>query len=100
MSDERARPGPGAGSTTEKITAAAAQRHQDLAQDTARHRQDVVARAVGLAPSGGRSLWLWIVGRCPLGCGGSHVHRGWPAGGLLRRAGCTTWSRLGGGPGE
>lgn len=45
-----------------------------------------VARAVGLAPSAGRTHWAWVVARCPY-CGGSHLHRGGPQGGL-RRAGC------------
>lgn len=47
---------------------------------------EVIARGVGLAPSGARALWAWIVGRCPY-CGQPHLHRGGPAGGL-RRAGC------------
>jgi len=59
------------------------------AQDSATDRPSApIARAVGLAPSGGRTLWLWVVGRYPIpGCGGNHAHRGGPNGGL-RRAGC------------
>lgn len=54
---------------------------------SAPHRQAApVARAVGPAPSGACTLWLWIVGRCVF-CGGAHAHRGGPKGGLCR-AGC------------
>jgi hypothetical protein len=45
-----------------------------------------VARGIGLAPSGARKLWLWIVGSCVF-CAGAHAHRGGPKCGV-RRAGC------------
>jgi hypothetical protein len=48
--------------------------------------REVIAPGVGLKPSGVRLFWAWVVARCPY-CGGSHLHRGGPKGGL-RRAGC------------
>lgn len=51
-----------------------------------RRLRHVTARAVGLAPCGGRLRWAWIVARCPF-CSGSHLHRGGRDGGI-RRAGC------------
>lgn len=69
---------PGIAATAKKLD------HQD---SIPADRQDApVARAVGLVPSGGRTLWAWVVGRCPF-CAGSHMHRGGSRGGL-RRAGC------------
>ncbi len=80
MTQTKQRPGNGG-------RGAATDRGRSGADDTAPWRQSVpLARAVGLAPSGARKLWLWIVGRCDF-CGGAHAHRGGPKGGV-RRAGC------------
>jgi len=87
------RSGPEGNRAAPKITAAA--KPQDHRQPSREDHPPVPhAAAVGLPPCGERTLWLWIVGRCPLGCGGSHAHRGGRAGGI-RRAGCDRgWYRV------
>jgi hypothetical protein len=59
---------------------------RDQATDPRKRNPKARQSAVGLAPSGARKLWLWIVGRCVY-CGGAPAHRGGAKCGV-RRAGC------------
>lgn len=76
---------PQSPATAQTVPAPQDDQHRQDSRD-GRHRQPVVARAVGLPPCGARGYWAWVVGRCPY-CAGSHLHRGGHNGGV-RRAGC------------
>ncbi len=87
MRPKKRAPAGGNGDPSNELTVDRSAAATSPGQTSAPDRQAApVARAVGLAPSGARKLYLWIVGRC-MYCGGAHAHRGGPKGGL-RRAGC------------
>jgi hypothetical protein len=88
MRPKKRAPAGGNGDPSNELTVDRSAAATSPGQISAPDRQTApVATAVGRKPSGARAFWAWIVANCPYGCGGSHLHRGGPQGGL-RRAGC------------
>ena len=74
MRPKKRAPAAGNGDPSNELTVDRSAAASSPGQTSAPDRQGApVARAVGLAPSGARKLWLWIVACCPLGCGREYV---------------------------